>query len=63
MWLWQRSSNEGYNLGDEAFEEFNNIEVEIEGGLFYGDAASYEQHLDKAINKFSYLEKQQEQVQ
>lgn len=46
----------GYELNDEAFGRFNNIEEEIEGGLFFGDAASYEQHLDKAINKFSYLE-------
>jgi len=57
MWLCQRSSHEGYELDDEAFDEFNNSEEEIEGGLFYGDAASYEQHLDKCIQRFSSLEK------
>ena len=55
MWLCQRSSHEGYEIDDEAFDEFNNSEED--GGLFYGDAASYEQHLDKAIQKFSCLEK------
>ena len=40
MWLCQRSSHEGYEFDDEAFDEFNNSEED--GGLFYGDAASYE---------------------
>ncbi len=40
MWLCQRSSHEGYEIDDEAFDEFNNSEED--GGLFYGDAASYE---------------------
>ena len=40
MWLCQRSSHEGYEFDDEAFDEFNNSDGD--GGLFYGDAASYE---------------------
>jgi hypothetical protein len=35
------------------------IELEIEGRLFYDDAASYEQHLEQVIQKFSYFEKQE----
>ena len=49
MWFSQRAYHEGYELDDQAFDEFQEAEDELEGGLFFGDATSYEQHLDKAI--------------
>jgi len=46
MWRCQRAYHEGYELDSEITEE---QQEELEGGYFYGDATSYEQHLDKAL--------------
>jgi hypothetical protein len=51
MWLAHRAYHEGYEDDEEASLELQQHQAELQGGFFFGDAASYEQHLEKAIKE------------